>query len=122
MQLRSVKIASAEAAEVAARRAGRIYANGRAFVPYVRREFYDKLNELAGPAPAPGLPVSWDAIDVGHLVIAQEGADDGWWEAIVVEKNDDMLTLRWRDYPHRPHQPRVIRHRATVALLNPSAP
>ena len=50
-------------------------------------------------------------------MIAQEGARDGWWEAIVVEKNDDMITLRWRDYPR---QANVVRHRLAVALLYPN--
>jgi hypothetical protein len=31
------------------------------------------------------------------LVIAQESLEDGWYEAIVVERNGDMLNLRWRD-------------------------
>ena len=29
-------------------------------------------------------PASWDDIRVGHLVIAQESLEEGWWEAIVV--------------------------------------
>jgi hypothetical protein len=32
-----------------------------------------------------GLPVSWDEIGPGHLVIAHESLEYGWWEAIVVE-------------------------------------
>ena len=56
---------------------------------------------------APGLPTSWDDIAVGHLVIAQESLDDGWWEAIVLARDGDMLTLKWRDYPW---QPNVLRH------------
>ena len=24
---------------------------------------------------------------------------DGWWEAIVLARDGDMLTLKWRDYP-----------------------
>ena len=38
-------------------------------------------------------PRSWDEIAPGHLVIASEGPGNGWWDAIVVEVNDDMLTL-----------------------------
>ena len=37
--------------------------------------------------PAPGLPATWDGIAVGHLVIAQEALDDGWWEAIVLARD-----------------------------------
>ena len=106
---------------------GRLYSTGRGFVPSVGRSLYGKLVEqlkLAGqPVPdeadqpngeqsgaeqaAPGLPTSWDDIAVGHLVIAQEALDDGWWEAIVLARDGDMLTLKWRDYPW---QPNVLRH------------
>ena len=115
---------------------GRLYSTGRGFVPAVGRSLYDKLVEqlkLAGqPVPgeadppngdesataqaAPGLPATWDGIAVGHLVIAQEALDDGWWEAIVLARDGDMLTLKWRDYPW---QPNVLRHAGSVALLKP---
>jgi len=110
---------------------GRLYATGRGFVPPVGRSLYGKIVEqmqLAGQPvprdvdqanaeqPAPGLPTSWDDIAVGHLVIAQEGAKDGWWEAIVLARDGDMLTLKWRDY----QQPHVVRHAGAVALLKPS--
>jgi hypothetical protein len=65
---------------------------------------------------ASGLPRNWDEIAPGHLVIAKETRhEDGWWEAIVLERDGDMLTLRWRDYPT---QPKVMRHRTAVALLS----
>jgi hypothetical protein len=112
---------------------GRLYATGRAFVPPVRRGLYDKLIEqlrLAGQQvpsepdastdnqPAPGLPATWDDIAVGHLVIAHEGKGDGWWEAMVLARDGDMLTLKWRDYPDHPS---LVRHAGSVALLRPSA-
>ena len=37
-------------------------------------------------------------------------------EAIVVEANGDMLTLRWRDYPR---ERRIVRHRLRLGLLYP---
>ncbi len=115
---------------------GRLYSTGRGFVPSVGRSLYGKLVEqlkLAGqPVPgevgqangngsaaaqaAPGLPTSWDDIAVGHLVIAHESAIAGWWEAIVLARDGDMLTLKWRDYPQ---QPSVQRHTGSVALLRP---
>ena len=49
-------------------------------------------------------------------MIAQEALDDGWWEAIVLGRDGDMLTLKWRDYPW---QPNVLRHIGSVALLKP---
>ena len=51
------------------------------------------------------------------MVIAQESLGDGWWEAIVLARDGDMLTLKWRDYPHEAN---VLRHASTVALLNPT--
>ena len=116
---------------------GRLYATGRAFVPPVGRNLYGKIVEqlkLAGQPvpetteqtdtersaaeqPAPGLPATWDDIAVGHLVIARDSTvDDGWWEAIVVARDGDMLTLKWRDY----QQPNVVRHAGAVALLKPT--
>ena len=70
----------------------------------------------AAAQAAPGLPTTWDDIAVGHLVIAQEAEMSGWWEAIVLARDGDMLTLKWRDYPA---QPNVLRHAGAVALLKP---
>ena len=136
MNLTVCKAESADVAELAKKLpTGRLYSTGRGFVPVVRQSLYGKLVEqlkLAGqPVPseteqpngkeaaaaqtAPGLPTSWDDIAVGHLVIAHESAVAGWWEAIVLARDGDMLTLKWRDYPW---QPNVQRHASAVALLN----
>ena len=57
----------------------------------------DETDQSAADQPAPGLPVTWDEIAVGHLVIARDSTvDDGWWEAIVVARDGDMLTLNQR--------------------------
>ncbi len=116
---------------------GRLYSTGRGFVPSVGRSLFDKIveqlklagqpvpgepdqpngNPSAGPQAAPGLPISWDEIAVGNLVIAHDSPIRGWWEAIVLARDDDMLTLKWRDYPHEAN---VLRHASTVALLNPT--
>jgi hypothetical protein len=64
------------------------------------------------------LPATWDDIDVGHLVIARDELAEGWWEAVVIARDGDMLTLRFRDYPK---QAPVVLHRATLALLKPTA-
>jgi hypothetical protein len=63
-----------------------------------------------------GLPRSWETIGVGHMVLAHESPDDGWWEALVIKREDDILTLRYRDAPKLPT---FIRHVTTVALVNP---
>ena len=110
---------------------GRLYATGPGFVPPVGRNLYGKIVEqlqFAGqpvPAetdqsdadqPAPGLPTTWDDIAVGHLVIAQEAKWDGWWEAIVLARDGDMLTLKWRDYPW---QSNVVRHAGSAVEARP---
>ena len=138
MNLAVCKAESADVAELAKKLPpGRLYSTGRGFVPSVGQSLYGKLVEqlkLAGqPVPAeanqpkgeqseaaqaaPGLPNSWDDIAVGHLVIAHENAIEGWWEAIVLAREGDMLTLKWRDYPQQAH---VLRHAGTVALLKPT--
>jgi hypothetical protein len=65
---------------------------------------------------ARGLPRTWDEIGPGHLVIAQESLDYGWWEAIVLDRKGDTFTLQYRDYPHLP---KFFRHRSAIALMNP---
>ena len=47
-------------------------------------------------------------------MIAYDSVNYGWWEAIVLARDGDMLTLKWRDYPD---QANVVRHASTVALL-----
>jgi hypothetical protein len=119
MKLRVLKVEGPELTELAARlEPGRIYASGHGFVPPVRMNVYQRLCELADPKPPPSLPRSWDEIDVGHLVLATEATGEGYWETIVVAKDNDMLTLKWRDYPN---YPQLVCHRTAVALLKPSA-
>ena len=40
-------------------------------------------------------------------MIAHENMIEGWWEAIVIATDNDMLTLRWRDYPKQENAPRL---------------
>jgi hypothetical protein len=133
MGLRAYKATSPTIADIANKLPlGQLYANGRAFVPNIRQTLYSEvivtlaleahkaaLGPDDGEADTPaarGLPRSWDEIAPGHLVIAQESLDYGWWEAIVLARNDDMLTLRFRDYPRLP---KFFRHRTAVALMSP---
>jgi hypothetical protein len=110
---------------------GRLYANGRGFVPNIRQNLYSDLvvalalepeaalspeNDKDSLPAARGLPRSWDEVGPGHLVIAQESLEYGWWEAIVLERKDDVFTLRFRDYPKLP---KFFRHRSSIALMNP---
>ena len=110
---------------------GRLYSNGRGFVPNVRQSLYSEIivalavepqaavgKDQDEPPVATGLPRTWDEIAPGHLVIAQEALEYGWWEAIVIGRNGDMLTLRFRDYPKLP---KFVRHRNAIALMSPPA-
>jgi hypothetical protein len=109
--------------------AGRLYANRRSFVPAARRDVHEKLLEFARsggsgssrgsdasglpPSPPAGIPRDWDSIEPGHQVIAQQSLIGGWWEAIVLVREGDILTLKWRDYPEESH---FRMHRTQVAL------
>ena len=135
MGLKVYKPNSPEAADVAKKLpVGQLYATGRAFVPHVRQSLYSEVivalaaepqqaavgpdDDKASMPVARGLPRNWDEIAPGHLVIAQESLDYGWCEAIVLDRKDDMLTLRYRDYPRLP---RFFRHCTAVALMSPAA-
>jgi hypothetical protein len=135
MGLKVYKPSSPEAGEVAKKLpVGQLYATGRAFVPHVRQSLYSEVivalaaepqQAAVGPDDDPastpvarGLPRSWDEIAPGHLVIAQESLANGWWEAIVLDRKDDMLTLRFRDYPRLP---KFFRHSTAVALMSPAS-
>ena len=144
MDLHVLAITDPRIAEVAAHLpAGRIHANGRGFVPFIRQDLYAKLVAAAGTTVAAGKPAAhsaasagpsdsssdskgdsghrpldWDQIAPGDLVIAQDSLPDGWYAAIVVERNGDMLTLRWRDYPR---ERRISVHRFAVGLLYPGS-
>ena len=124
--------------------AGRVYASGKAFIPNIRRDLYEKIASVAGKARNPsgqapaspaessqaenvppppcvspitsGLPRSWENVGTGHMVLIQESLEDGWWEAVVVSRENELLTLRYRDYPKAPQ---FVRHINTVALVNP---
>ncbi|MDT3684208.1 MAG: hypothetical protein RO009_04090 [Pseudorhodoplanes sp.] len=109
---------------------GRLYSNGRGFVPFIRRDRAVKIAELMGVkleaeatsqhSPAPditkqSLPRDWPSITDGDLVIACDSDPDaGWWPAIVAGMDGDMLTLKWCQFPKE--QP-ALRHRSAVALL-----
>ena len=139
MNLGAVISASSAFAEIAKKLpVGRLYASGKAFIPDIKRALHDELLAILSqpgdtseayklehrktaetPCTSPitsGLPKSWDEIDVGHMVLAHEGYEDGWWETVVVWREEDILTLSYRDAPKLPV---FMRHVNTVALVNP---
>src|SRR5438045_7184328 len=104
---------------------GKIFATGRAFVPFVSRSAFDKLAALveggvtiearAAAGAAPVYPLAdmftteavntadalWSKIEVGTIVLATQPNmyGPGWWEGVVVGVDGDDLTLRWMDDP-----------------------
>lgn len=128
MHLRLVEVTDEDLAEIAPKLpAGRLHASGQGLVPYIKPDLYFDLTAAtmvdddspAIPDPPPqDLPRSWDEIAPGHLVIVKETVELGWWEAIVIERTGDLVTVRYRDYPHYPN---MVRHRSAVALISPPA-
>jgi hypothetical protein len=128
MFLRLVQVTDPEVAEIAATLpAGRLHANGKGLVPYIKGDLYNELlcatlaNQAPelNPDPSPqDLPGTWDELAPGHLVIARETLEVGWWEAVVVERTGDLVTVRYRDYPQYPP---MVRHRSAIALISPAA-
>ena len=132
MDLKVYQAASEDLAALAKKLpVGRLYGNGRGFVPNIRQTLYSEFIVTLAVEPqaavgkdkdelpvATGLPRTWDEIAPGHLVIAQEALEYGWWEAIVLGRDGDMFTLRFRDYPKLP---KFARHRTALALMSPPA-
>jgi hypothetical protein len=153
MKLQSCQAYSEEIADLGMKLpVGRIYARGKAFIPNIKRDLYDKLLAAIGsshesldssqaegvttssatpsggvahapieagailPPLASGLPQNWESISAGNMILIDAGPGEGWWEAIVISRDDAILTLRYRDYPK---VPKFERHVSTVALINP---
>jgi hypothetical protein len=111
--LEAARIA-AEQSEAEVKAAG---AEQSAAITALKEQASAALAEVRTVSPVTsGLPRSWESIAVGHMVLVHESPADGWWEATVLKREDEILTLRFRDYPK---QPTFIRHINTVALVNP---
>lgn len=121
---------------------GKLFESGKAFVPFVKRETFERLaaqlddkslaavssrvtaaaNEQSyaeaskGEAPA-HLPEDWSKLAVGDRVLASDGPGDGWYEADVREVlPDGKYRLQWRDWPEIDPFSRAV---TDVALLHP---
>jgi hypothetical protein len=116
---------------------GRIQAHGDAIVPFVTRDLYAAITDAAkggtkaaanttpavqdkaaagGAAPSqPRLPADWSDIKIGDCVLSRDtDPADGWWQAIVVDKRGDIVSLRWpRSDRGRPFQ----KHRTMLGLM-----
>jgi hypothetical protein len=131
MDLNVYEAANGELADLAKKLpVGRLYSTGKGFVPNIRQSLYSEIvAALAGapgaargkdedlPPVSSGLPKTWDDIGPGHLIIAQESLENGWWEAICIKRDGDMLSLRFRDYSKLPQ---FSRHKTAVALICPA--
>jgi hypothetical protein len=116
---------------------GRTFDSGRAFVPFVKATLFDQIaqhlpEETRQALSAAGqedhsqpiehrkdadLPTDWSKLKAGHVVLAEESSEEGWWEAVVIAaKDNDVFELRWRDWPENPA---FIRHRTRLALMHP---
>ncbi len=98
-------------------------------VPPVREDLYETVvatinpHGEAGQTPGEPNPIDfpstyWDAIKPGHVVLAQDSLIEGWYEAIVVGRKGDKVTLRSRDYPGFPNFTVPV---TAVALVSPAA-
>jgi hypothetical protein len=102
---------------------GKIFASGRAFVPFVRRAAFEKLATLVtagvtveqriASGARPVYPLAdmfttdainaadtlWAKVEVGTVVLAAQPElyGPGWWEGVVVDVAGDELTIRWID-------------------------
>jgi hypothetical protein len=126
--------------------AGKLYESGRAFVPFVKSDLYERLHDslpkkdrealaetnalrrAAADAAAAAnaepesftLPDDWSKIVVGDLVLAYDAEGEAWFEAYIVEvKGVHDLLLRWRGWPDLPN---FVRTRTCIALMHPSYP
>jgi hypothetical protein len=129
LRLNVIDVANGRAAELVGKLpAGQIHAAGPAMVPPIREDLYEKVVATINPRGEAGqnsgapiltdLPETWAAIKPGHLVLAQDSLIGGWYEAIVVGRTGDKLTLRSRDYPGYPNFTVPV---TTVALVGPAA-
>jgi hypothetical protein len=117
--------------------AGRIHGKGKALIPYIKQQLYDQLIVAVSAKPATeeptgtalqkslanakaamasALPKDWDSIAPGHLVLIEESSPSEWYPAIVIDRKNEQLTLRARDYPK---YPTFFRHLHSVALIHP---
>ena len=129
LRLNVIEVTNGTAADLVAKLpAGQIHAAGPAMVPSVREDLLEKLVATFNPrgeaGKEPGEPTAtdlpttyWDALKPGHVVLAQESLIGGWYEAIVVGRTGNKLTLRSRDYPGYPNFTVPV---MSVALLTPA--
>ena len=95
----------------------------------ITKDTLDKLSALhaaeakqssPGRAPAPSASQTnlWGAIKVNDVVLAYAGPEDGWWEARVIDREDEICRLKWCDGTPGP----FVRRAGELGLLFPQQP
>jgi hypothetical protein len=122
---------------------GRVFDSGKLFTPLIQTSVYEQLlahlpehgilskpklvisdkaiqdgkgtPETAETDAEGTRPTDWSKIRIGSLVLAEDAPADGWFEAIVLErKQQNIFSLKWRDYPV---EPSITRHVSRLALM-----
>lgn len=101
---------------------GRVFATGKALIPYVKQEVYDEMqNAFTFEIPVPieeeaAAETADPVLAIGSVVLALENRELGFWEAVVlgIDVEKDLITLKWRDWPKLK---RFTRSRAELAIL-----
>ncbi|MBX3549090.1 MAG: hypothetical protein KF748_08020 [Xanthobacteraceae bacterium] len=121
-----IEVSSPELRKVASRLPrGNLSAVGLDIAPTTTLPLYNELiaahtaTLLAQGKLEPRMAAGWDAIKAGDLVIAQHTRADGWYEALVLHRTNDMFHLKWLDYPR---DPLFVRHLKAIALTAVPAP
>lgn len=121
-----IEVSSPELRKVANRLPqGNLSAAGLDIAPATTLPLYNELlaahtaTAFAQGKLAPKMAASWDAIKAGDLVIAQHTRADGWYEALVLHRTNDMFHLKWLDYPR---DPLLVRHLKAIALTAAPTP
>lgn len=119
---------------------GRLLSSGKVVLPSIRKDLHEKIsaasvkenfNNLAATLNERLLPEvgkvvdasrserlsrNWDDLRPGDVVLAPFGPDEGWWEATVIERENNVVTLKYRDHPK---EPTFVRHVSTLAQMHP---
>jgi hypothetical protein len=108
---------------------GKLFASGRARVPYQKLDAYGRLANSIELKP----PVALEELEqvhtdrkpdgsllIGDLVLAFESKELGWWEAIVLSIDETLgqLTLRWRDFPSAKQFARPLSEVAVIGVAS----
>jgi len=114
----------------------------RAYIPLIKRELYEKLfvafgglvrarsqslsvGDVLGSYATresmrrlTSLPRNWNQIAPGHVVLGSVNQDGCWFDAIVLQRDRDTLTLMYANFPDLP---KFELHVSEIGLINPAS-